>query len=286
MRKIELLFLAFAMLLFVSCGEDSDGDAFEEQLAFDILLIDDYLNENNIEAIEDASGIRYVVDEEGTGDSPSSGDVIAAKFELFLFDGEKVEEDTIGITTTLDGNIVRAWEIMVPQMAEGEVMTIYTPSGYGFGTSGTPTVPPNTNLIYRIELLAKIDDANDQFEVDLSIIDEFLLENQINYEVDDSGIRFTTITEGVGEQPSGMDAVTVIYEGTLLNGTVFDESQDAVELDLFSLIEAWQIMLPTMSAGGRIQMYCPSRYGYGTSGSGIIAPNTILVFDIELLSFE
>lgn len=272
--------------IFISCGEDNDSDSFDEQLALDVLNIDSYLTENNIEALVHSSGIRYLVDREGTGDAPSVGDDIAVKFELFLFDGDKVGEDTIGFTINLNPPLVEAWQIMIPEMSEGEIMTIYTPSVYAFGSDGSVNVPSNTNVIYRVELLARVDDENEQFEIDQSIIDEYLTENEIEYQVDESGIRFTTLTEGTGDSPLVTSRVTVVYEGTYLNGTVFDTNESGISFVLSNLIEAWQIMIPTLQEGGSIKIYCPSRYCYGPSGSNTIPPNTILVFEIELVSFE
>lgn len=285
MKQLVLISSFLAFLLF-SCGND-DSDAFNEQLALDILNIDEYLETNNIQTEIHSSGIRYVVEVEGTGDAPSFGDDIAVKYEAFLLTNDRrvIDEDTIGFTINLSSTVVEAWQIMLPTMNEGGSITFYAPSVYCFGEDGS-VVPRNSNLIYRVELLARVDDENEQQQVDEAIIDEFLLENGIAHEIDDSGIRFSTITEGTGDNPVDTSRVEVIYEGSFLNGSEFDASNDAEPpvFQLQDLIEAWQIMLPTVMEGGSIKIYTPSRYGYGSTGNSSIPPNTILVFEIELLS--
>lgn len=125
--------------------------------------------------------------------------------------------------------------------------------------------------------------AQEQFEIDVEVIDSFLEENDIQADIHPSGIRYVTSVSGGGISPSSTDNVTVKYKGLLLNGTVFDQSSSAT-FNLTGLIPAWQIMIPEMNVGGKITMYAPSGYCYGTRGSGSsIPPNTNLIFEVELL---
>ena len=68
---------------------------------------------------------------------------------------------------------------------------------------------------------------------------------------------------------------------------MFDETEagERLEIELTRLIPGWQIAIPLLSKGGAGTFYIPSRLGYGPAGSGSIPPNTVLVFEIELIDF-
>ncbi len=283
-KKAYFYFSIGLFLVLTSCSKDEEGKSFEEQLAIDVAVIEDYLTENNINAEVHSSGIRYVVNQEGSGDAASVGDDIAIKFEAYLLDGTLLGSDTIGFTINLGNQLVEAWRLMIPEMnVEGKI-TFYTPSGYAFGATGSSVIPPNSVLVYEIELLAVIEDAIEQLVVDQNIIDEYLDEEGIDAEVDASGIRFQVLTEGTGASPSTSNEVSVVYAGTFLNGAIFDSG--SAELPLADFIQAWRIMVPQMKEGGKLKIYAPSQYCYGPQGStrvGGIPPNTILVFEISLI---
>ncbi|MBK8146208.1 MAG: FKBP-type peptidyl-prolyl cis-trans isomerase [Bacteroidetes bacterium] len=71
---------------------------------------------------------------------------------------------------------------------------------------------------------------------------------------------------------------------TLLNGTVFDQSNSAV-FTLSNLIVGWQQALPLIGIGGSIKIYLPPSLAYGNKASGSIPANSNLIFEIDLLGF-
>ncbi|MEO9871217.1 FKBP-type peptidyl-prolyl cis-trans isomerase [Ekhidna sp.] len=286
MKKLFYTSVILSSIWMTSCGNDDEPVSREKQLSIDLAVIDNHLDENNIDTEEHESGIRYVMNVEGTGDGPSIGDKIALKFEGFYLDGGVIGRDTIGFTLDFGSQLIEAWRLMIPEIKEGGSITIYAPSIYCFGSVGNGPIPPNANLIYTIEVISIIDDVEEQQSVDEAIIDEFLSESGIEAETHSSGIRFVTEVEGTGGTPASEDEVVVKYEGTVLSGAVFDSNDVGVQFALTNLIEAWQIMIPTMSEGGKIKIYTPSIYGYGPSGNQTIPPNTILVFEIELLEVK
>lgn len=103
-----------------------------------------------------------------------------------------------------------------------------------------------------------------------------------------SGLQYEVITEGTGAKPLASDTVRVHYQGTLIDGTVFDSSyerDEPVEFPLTGIIPGWTEGLQLMSVGSTYQLYIPSELGYGDRGAGaIIPPNAVLVFKVELLS--
>ena len=102
-----------------------------------------------------------------------------------------------------------------------------------------------------------------------------------------SGIVVKTLTPGTGASPAATDEVKVHYEGTLVNGKVFDSSIKRGEPATFPLngvIPCWTEAVQTMKVGGKAHIVCPSELAYGDRGSPpTIRPNNTLVFDVELL---
>ncbi|MFN3579315.1 MAG: FKBP-type peptidyl-prolyl cis-trans isomerase [Pseudomonas sp.] len=104
-----------------------------------------------------------------------------------------------------------------------------------------------------------------------------------------SGLQYEIISEGDGDgaRPSEDDVVTVHYEGKLLDGTVFDSSisrGEPVELPVNGVIPGWVEALQMMRVGDKWKVTIPSELAYGArSPSPVIPPNSILVFEMELL---
>jgi FKBP-type peptidyl-prolyl cis-trans isomerase len=86
-------------------------------------------------------------------------------------------------------------------------------------------------------------------------------------------------------KPGPKDTVWVKYKGTLIDGTVFDETPEDAEparLMLNRVIPAWTEGLQLIGEGGKIQLTVPSKLGYGERGTQGIEPNSTLLFDVEL----
>lgn len=104
-----------------------------------------------------------------------------------------------------------------------------------------------------------------------------------------SGVQYEILKEGNGEKPVPTSRVTTHYHGTLTNGTVFDSSVDRGEPATFpvnGVIKGWQEVLPLMPIGSKWKIFIPSSLAYGSRAVGNIPPNSILIFEIELLSIE
>jgi FKBP-type peptidyl-prolyl cis-trans isomerase FklB len=105
-----------------------------------------------------------------------------------------------------------------------------------------------------------------------------------------SGLQYKAIKEGTGAQPKGNDTVTVNYRGTLINGTEFDSSYKRGQPATFPLngvIKGWTEGLQLMKAGSKYQFFVPPNLAYGDRALGPdIAPNSTLIFDVELLGVK
>ncbi|WHP80652.1 peptidylprolyl isomerase [Edwardsiella anguillarum] len=119
--------------------------------------------------------------------------------------------------------------------------------------------------------------------------ERFLAENaqQDDVTVTESGLQFKVLKQGEGAIPSRQDKVRVHYTGRLVDGTVFDSSEqrgEPAEFPVGGVIAGWIEALSMMPVGSRWQLYIPHQLAYGERGAGAaIAPYSALVFDVELL---
>ena len=106
-------------------------------------------------------------------------------------------------------------------------------------------------------------------------------------EVTESGLQYKIIEAGNPDLKAGpTDTVLVRYKGTLLDGTVFDETKedaDPVRLTLDRVIKGWTEGLQLVGEGGKIQLVIPSELGYGERGTQGIEPNSTLLFDVDVV---
>ncbi len=101
-----------------------------------------------------------------------------------------------------------------------------------------------------------------------------------------SGLQYEIISEGKGKKPKSSDNVKVHYEGKLTDGTVFDSSRQRGEPATFRLdqvIPGWTEGLQLMPVGSVYKLTIPASLAYGPQGAGPIPPNSVLVFEVELL---
>ena len=102
------------------------------------------------------------------------------------------------------------------------------------------------------------------------------------------GLQYRILKEGTGKHPSLKDAVTVHYQGKLVNQKVFDSSYERNEpltLHLNQVIKGWQEALPLMKEGAKWELVIPAKLAYGETGvSNVIPPNSTLIFEVELIS--
>ena len=116
----------------------------------------------------------------------------------------------------------------------------------------------------------------------------FCTANNINYTVHTSGILYEVVAPGTGSNPKSTSTVSTFYTGKLLNGTKFDETSGNIPatFSLSSVIEGWKIGIPLIKNGGKIKLVIPSALAYSCVGSGSIAPNSPLYFEVTLVSVQ
>jgi len=107
-----------------------------------------------------------------------------------------------------------------------------------------------------------------------------------------SGLQYKIITQGTGPKPAVDDTVSCNYRGTLIDGTEFDSTAKhggkPLSIPVGQVIKGWTEALQLMPVGSKWQLYIPSNLAYGERGApgSPIAPNSALIFDVELVSIE
>jgi len=105
-----------------------------------------------------------------------------------------------------------------------------------------------------------------------------------------SGLQYKILNKGDGASPTPNETVTVNYEGTLINGQVFDSSYQRGKPATFKVgdvIKGWQEALTMMKPGATWMLYIPANLAYGKQGAaGAIGPNETLIFKVDLISIK
>ena len=130
----------------------------DQQLSIDLELIDNYLKENNIDAVKTESGLRYFIEKTGQGENAAPGDNVSVHYTGMLLDGEKFDSsldrgDPLNFTLG-QGMVIRGWDEGITYFNKNSKGTIYIPSSLGYGASGAGgVIPPNAVLVFEIELI-------------------------------------------------------------------------------------------------------------------------------------
>ena len=122
--------------------------------------------------------------------------------------------------------------------------------------------------------------------------EQFLQENALRdgVKTTESGLQYEVLKQGKGPKPTAESTVKVHYEGTLIDGTVFDSSYqrgEPIEFPLNGVIKGWTEGLQLMPVGSKYKLYIPYELGYGERGAGqSIPPYAALIFTVELLEIK
>jgi FKBP-type peptidyl-prolyl cis-trans isomerase len=122
--------------------------------------------------------------------------------------------------------------------------------------------------------------------------EKFLAENakREGVKVTPSGLQYEVLEATLGQKPKATDTVKVHYEGTLIDGTIFDSSYkrgESIEFPLNGVIKGWTEGLQLMSIGSKFKFFIPYQLAYGERGAGgSIPPYAALIFTVELLGIK
>jgi len=166
-------------------------------------------------------------------------------------------------------------------------------SGLEDGIAGSKTKIPEADLQAAFAKIQQKAMANQAVaaEKNLTASTAFLAKNKTRSGVTTtaSGLQYEVLTAGKGPKPKSSDTVEVHYHGTLTDGTVFDSSVERGEPATFpvtGVIKGWIEALQLMPVGSKWKLYVPPDLGYGPRANGKIPPNSVLIFEVQLLSIK
>jgi len=101
-----------------------------------------------------------------------------------------------------------------------------------------------------------------------------------------SGVQYEVLTKGKGKQVGSNDKITLAYTGMLMDGTIFESSQNhggAIEVTLNGVIGGWKEVLPMMKEGDKWKVFIPTHLGYGSRIRGNVPGNSLLIYELEVI---
>ncbi|MEQ9288771.1 MAG: FKBP-type peptidyl-prolyl cis-trans isomerase [Cyclobacteriaceae bacterium] len=288
---LSVVCLLVAGSIVVSCSKEDPGLAAQKQLALDIEKIETYITDKGLANVTTtSSGLRYAITEAGTGNLPEVSDIVVLHYEGKLLDGSTFDSSfDRGVPFTYVfgvGQVIPGFDEGVSKISQEGAGIIMIPSYLAYGTSGSGSIGANEVLIFNIEVWSD----NEILENDLSKIENYIDTKAITgVEETSSGLNYVITKAGTGDNVKEGDAVEIMYRGYLLDGTVFDETTNSsynYTVGQTGLIEGWEEAVALLNTGAEGTFFIPSKLGYGRSGNQGIAPNEVLIFDIEVVSIN
>ena len=252
-RRFALIAALSAMLSLTACGGGSDGDSSPK--------------------VYDAPALVKTDTVVGTGTAAALNTMISVKYTLWLLDTTKADskgsliEGPASFTTYLGTTgLIQGWIQGIPGMKVGGKRTLIVPASLGYGAAGSGKVPPNSGLVFDVEL------------------------TEVVPVYDAPALVKTDTTVGTGAEAVVNKNVTVTYTLYQYDSTKADFKGTKVEgpqamttlLADSKVIPGFVQGVTGMKVGGKRTIVIPSSLGYGKDGSGKIPPNSGLVFDIDL----
>jgi FKBP-type peptidyl-prolyl cis-trans isomerase FkpA len=283
-QYLALLILAGFMSLFSCKKKDNTLSAAEEDA-----LIKAFIAKKAWTAQSTPEGIYYVTDSVGRGtETPTEASYVSIKYKSFVMN-DALPYDTSHVTTPVEfrlGNVIDGLKYGLQKFKAGGKGKIIMPSASAFGSATDRGVPANAILVFEFEIVS----IKTQTVAEDDQIKAYIAKKGWTAEKTPEGVYFVTDSTGTGTAtPTLTSIVKVFYKGYLMNDQVFDSNlapKAPVEFALNTLIQGWQIGFQKFKAGGKGKLIIPSVYGYGSQGTSTIPPYTILVFDVELVSFR
>ncbi|PKQ65585.1 hypothetical protein BZG02_00850 [Labilibaculum filiforme] len=274
--KYSLLALCFAFL--VSCSSSDDEKDYRLENDDEIAA---YILANNLVAQKTASGLYYVIEEQGTGAQLTSSSSVTVTYKGSYTSGTAFDDSKGELVSFSLQNVITGFTEGLSYFNEGGKGILLIPAHLGYGSKDYKEIPGGSVLIFEIivyspEMIAEKNEAD---------IVAYLDANDINATRSDTGLYYTIEEEGTGVQPTATSNVTVAYKGYYLDGEVFDESgSNGVSFGLNQVIKGWAEGITYYKEGGNGKLFIPAALAYGNYNYSTIPGGSVLIFDVKLIS--
>lgn len=242
-----------------------------------------------------ASGLQYVIFEEGSGEKPQLGETIVAHYTGYLTDGSQFDSSRdrdqpfqfpIGQRAVIQG-----WDEGFALFNPGTKALLIIPPTLGYGAGGNQGIPPNSTLYFDVELLEVVPVPPTPTPLPETATDELLqllpAFDESDIVTTESGLQYVVIEEGSGDLAEVGDNIVANYTGYLTTGSTFDSSLGGepfrFPLGQGRVIPGWDEGFGLFPPGTKAILIIPSDLAYGPQGNQNIPPNSTLYFDVELV---
>ena len=295
------------------------------QKGIDDKLMKEYFAKNNVKPTKTASGMYYTISKEGEGAKIEAGQTVSVNYTGKLIDGKTFDSNEDSTFHHMEpftlevgkGRVIKGWDEGLQLLKKGSKATLYIPSGLAYGSQDRNPIPANSVLIFNVTItdVKSAEEAKKEAEekaekrkaemaekqgkqkgIEEKELTDYFAKNNIHPTKTASGMYYTITKEGTGETAKAGQKVSMSYLGKLLDGKVFDKNVDdnfvntkpfSFTLGQHQVIAGWDEGVQLLKKGTRATFYLPSTLAYGERGAGgSIPPNSILIFDVELLNIE
>ena len=283
--NLKLTLIGFLMTLFIaSCNNSDDPEPVNDEA-----VIQQYITENGINATKsDEWDVYYTEISPGNGTEVSNNSVVEVSYDYALLDGSVFLTDTsytfIPEIYANTSGLIRATLTMTEEGSSSFIIPSIYVFGDSYGTINDVYIPANSVILSNVTL-KEIRTRTEQQAHEIQLIKKYMEEQGFeDSEPDIDGLFKQVITEGTGDSPQTGAQVLVEYEGSFLDGTVFNEKTESqFSLTSSGLIEGFYQAVLSMKVGEEAIFAMPSNLGYGDTGKNTIDPFSPLVFKIKLI---
>jgi peptidylprolyl isomerase len=240
-------------------------------------------NENKFaDYIETESGLKFIITQRARGVQAKAGDKVAVHYKGTLLDGTKFDssydKDQPFVFEIGAGQVIKGWDEGIALLHQGDKATFVIPSELAYGERDMGTIPPNSTLIFEVELI--------KVEQGVSI-EAFNVAGK-DTQITQSGLKYIVVEQGNGDFIKKNETAKIHYTGYLSDGTIFDSSvKKGKELEFpvstGSIIKGLDEGVLFMKKGGKCRLIIPASLGFGDQAMGSIPANSTLIFDVELI---
>lgn len=235
-------------------------------------------------------GVKVIDEKTGSGEATKPGTKIKLHYTGWTFSGRKFSSSKdLGrpLETLLGaGKFIPGVEVGLENLKPGAIRWLQISPAMGYGAKPFSMIPPNSTLLFRMEIL----DA-EKDEALAETMDFFPDTSALEFKDGPEGLRYAVIKTGDGEPAIAGKMARVHYTGWLQNGTKFDSSRERGQEFAFPLgggrvIRGWDLGVEGMLPGEKRILIIPPGLGYDSRGGGPIPGDATLIFAVEYLGGE